>query len=384
MWQQELLWFFALFHQEFRKNNPIAVEVLMILAIAHLFGFYNPKQLADFLEVPHQQFYTELKDWSVYHVKKMLLRFMVKQAAEQLKPVMSQSAATRSRAGTTLSIDNSVMDRCGKLLRCTWSWYSGRYHKVIRGQDLLGIVFTIEHIALPLHWLFCPKQGRYHTTKADLLIFMLTQLKTAFLREGIDISQLPLTMDSAYVSQELRQRLHQLGFIDIIIAGKGNDVFTIDTQKWDASTWKKVRMFEEPTWGIDVPSCRLWGSSPTFGSLILFFFRKSTTRSYYLMNFSQRSLRGAEIWHIWKQHHVMECFWKIMKSIFQIRSMHLQGDGLYTALLIKVFAYLLALRLQAQGVFSKLTMTEIMRKLRREEDLRDFLMTHFHAPFSIG
>src|SRR5260370_41985919 len=116
-------------------------------------------------------------------------------------------------------------------------WYSGRYHKVIRGQDLLGIVFTIHHIALPLHLLFCPKQGRYHTTKADLLICMLTQLKTAFLREGIDITQLPLTMDSAYVSQELRERLHQLGCIDIIIAGKGNDVFTIDAQKWEASTW---------------------------------------------------------------------------------------------------------------------------------------------------
>src|SRR2546425_13141156 len=128
---------------------------------------------------------------------------------------------------------------------------SGRYHKVIRGQDLLGIVFTIHHIALPLHLLFCPKQGRYQTTKAELLIFMLTQLKTAFLREGIDITQLPLTMDSAYVSQELRERLHQLGFIDIIIAGKGNYVFTIDAQKWDASTWKKVLMLEEPTWGID-------------------------------------------------------------------------------------------------------------------------------------
>jgi hypothetical protein len=90
---------------------------------------------------------------------------------------------------------------------------------------------------------------------------------------------------------------------------------------------------------------------------MLFFFRKSTTRSYYLMHFSQRSLRGAESWHIWKQHHVIECFWKIMQSIFQIRLMHLQGDGLYTALLIKVFAYLLALRLQAQRVFSKLTST---------------------------
>jgi Transposase DDE domain len=383
MWQQEFLWFFTIFHHEFRKNNVIAFEVLMVLAVAHVFGFYNPKQLADFLEVPHQQFSTVLKEWSVYHMKKMLLRFMVKQAAEKLKPVMSKSAATRSRAGTTLSIDNSVMDRCGKLLRCTWSWYSGRHHQVIRGQDLLGIVFTIHHLAFPLHLLCCPKQGRYHTTKADLLLFMLTQLKTAFLREGIDITQLPLTMDSAYVSQELRARLHQLGFITIIIAGKGNYVCTIDGQKWEASTWKKVIMLEEPTWGIDVPSCRIWGYNPTCGSLILFFFRKSTTRSYSLMNLSQRALRGAEIWHIWKQHHVIECFWKIMKSIFQIRSMQLQGDGLYTALLIKVFAYLLALRLQVQGVFSQLTITEIMRKLRREEDLRDFLVTHFHAPFSI-
>src|SRR6266705_2015067 len=372
MWQQEFIWFFTIFHHEVR----------MVLAVAHVFGFYNPKQLADFLEVPHQQFSTELKEWSVYHVKKMLLRFMVKQAAEKLKPVMSKSAATRSRAGTTLSIDNSVMDRFGKLLRCTWSWYSGRYHQVIRGQDVLGIVLTIHHIALPLHLLFCSKQGRYHTTNADLLICMLTQLKTAFLCEGIDITQLPLTMDSAYVSQELRERLHQLGFRQIIIAGKGNYVFTIADKKQDALTWKKELTLESPKWGINVPSCRLWGSSPTFGLLLLFFFRKSTTRSYYLMNFSQDALRGAEIWHIWKQHHVVECFWKIMKSIFQIRSMHLQGDGLYTALLIKVFAYLLALRLQAQGVFSKLTITEIMRKLRREEDVRDFLATHFHNPFS--
>jgi hypothetical protein len=383
MWQQELRWFFTIFHHEVRKNNAIAFEVLMVLAVAHLFGFYNPKQLADFLEVPHQQFYTELKAWSVYHVKKMLLRFMVKQAAEKLKPVMSQSAATRSRAGTTLSMDNSVMDRCGKLLRCTWSWYSGRDHQVIRGQALLGMVLTIHHRAFPLHVLFCSKQGRYHTTKADLLIFMLTQLKTAFLREEIDITQLPLTMDSAYVSQELRERLHQLGFSQIIIAGKGNYVFTIADKKQDAWTWKKALTLESSKWGIDVPSCRLWGYSPTFGLLILFFFRKSTPRSYYLMNVSQESLRGAEIWHIWKQHHVVECFWKIMKSIFQLRSMQLQGDGLYTALLIKVFAYLLALRLKAQRVFSTLTITEIMRKLRREADLRDFLVTHFHAPFSI-
>src|SRR4029453_5007252 len=115
--------------------------------------------------------FTIRNNWSVYYLKKMLIRFMVKQAVEHFKPVFGKSAATQSRAGMTLSIDNSVMDRLGKFLRCTWSWYSGRYHKVIRGQDLLGIVFTINHMALPLHLLFCPKQGRYHTNKADILIF---------------------------------------------------------------------------------------------------------------------------------------------------------------------------------------------------------------------
>ncbi len=151
MWQQEFTWFFVLFHREFRQGNRLAFEVLMALAFAHFFGLYNPKQLADFLDIPHQKFSAQLKDWRVYYLKEMLIRFMIKQAVEHLKPVLTQSAATLSRAGVTLSVDNSVMDRFGKLLRCTWSWYSGRCHDVVRGQDLLGIVFTINHIALPLH-----------------------------------------------------------------------------------------------------------------------------------------------------------------------------------------------------------------------------------------
>src|SRR4249920_2114237 len=128
-------WFFVLFHHEFRQGNRIAFEILMTLAFAHFFGFFNPKQLADFLDIPHQKLYAQLKDWSIYYLKEMLLRFMIKQAGEHLKPALQKSAATQSRAGLTLSIDNSVMDRFGTLLRCTWNWYSGRYHKVIRGQD---------------------------------------------------------------------------------------------------------------------------------------------------------------------------------------------------------------------------------------------------------
>jgi hypothetical protein len=57
MWQQEFSWFFCLFQQEFRQGKRIAFEVLMALALAHFFGFYNPKQLADFLDIPHQKLY---------------------------------------------------------------------------------------------------------------------------------------------------------------------------------------------------------------------------------------------------------------------------------------------------------------------------------------
>jgi hypothetical protein len=122
MWQQEFTWFFALFHHEFRQGNLIAFEVLMAWALAHLFGCYNPKQLADFLGVPHQKLYALLKDLSLYYLQEILIRFLIKQAVEELKPVLGKSAATQSRAGMTLSIDNSVMDRFGKLLRCTWNW----------------------------------------------------------------------------------------------------------------------------------------------------------------------------------------------------------------------------------------------------------------------
>ncbi len=381
MWQQEFTWFFALFHHEFRQGNRMAFEVLMALAFAHFFGCYNPKQLADFLDIPHQKLSVQLKDWSVYYLKEMLLRFMVKQAVEHLKPVVTKSAATLSRAGVTLSVDNSVMDRFGKLWRCTWSWYSGRCHDVVRGQDLLGIVLTINHMALPLHLLFCSKQGRYNTNKADLLLFMLSRLKAEFHRERIDITKIPLTMDSWFVSQPLRERLWRVGFTKIILAGKSHYTFTIEGKKQDAAHWKKDLVLHPPTWGIDVPSCRVQGHRPTFGSIVRFFFQKSTTRSYYLMNFSQVVMRGAEIWHIWKQHHLIECFWKILKSIFHIRSMHLPGNGLYTALLIKVCAYLLALRLQAHRPFSKLTITQIMRTLSREHDLGALLTEHFHLPF---
>jgi hypothetical protein len=138
---------------------------------------------------------------------------------------------------------------------------------------------------------------------------------------------------------------------------------------------------QPPTWGIDVPSCLLNAHNPTFGPVTMLFFRKSITRSSYVMNFSLISLHAADMWRIWKQHHHIEWFWKVLKSVLHIRDMRLQGDGLYAALLIKVLAYLLASHFQAHRDFSKCSITQIMRDIRRCHDLRDLLEEHFHGQY---
>ena len=200
MLEDALRWYFVTFGQEFRQGKKEAFELVMFLSLAHFFGLYNPKQLADFLGIPHQRLYSELKTWSLYRLKKLLFRFMVRQAVEELKPILEKSAATKSRAGISLSVDNSVIDRLGRLLRCTWSWYSGRAKKVVNGQDLLGVVLTLNRRVFPLHLLFVSKQGHANTDKPSLLLSMLKELKEAFQEEGIDITGFPITRSPSVAS----------------------------------------------------------------------------------------------------------------------------------------------------------------------------------------
>jgi hypothetical protein len=384
MLQNELGWFFWVFDKDFRLNSTEAFQTLIFLALAHFFGFYNPKQLADYLGINSNRLYSKLKLFSLYGLKAMLLKFMIKQAAENLKEVIDKSPSTISRSGITLSVDNSVIDRFGKMFRCTYSWYSGRWKKVVNGNDLLGIVMTLNGMVFPLHLLFCPKNGRRNTDRPSMLISMLKLIKEEFEKYEIDITRFPITMDSWFASRQLKIELHSIGFDKIIVAGKGNYVFKIKGVNKKSSIWKKEIELASGRWGIDIPSCRIKGESPTFGESVLFFFEKSTTNVYYLMDFSVNAMRGAEIWNIWKHHNLIEHFWKILKSTFKIKSMRLQNDGIYAGLLVKIFSYLLAVRLKSQREYLKLSLVQIMRKTRKENDLKILLKEHFHSGIPVG
>ncbi|GEM_PF-6679213 len=96
-----------------------------------------------------------------------------------------------------------------------------------------------------------------------------------------------------------------------------------------------------------------------------------------LPGFADRKIRRSKVNHR-AAEEVIEYFWKILKSVFKIKSMQLQGDGLYAALLIKVISYLLAIRLKGRKAFSKYTIIQIIRKIRSEYDLKKFINEHFH------
>lgn len=106
--------FFIKFNKSFRNGKIEAFEAIMILAISHAYGCFNPKQLADFLGIKHQKIYAEISTWTIYKLRKMLKLMMISQAVEQLKKIESKSAATKSRAKITIAVDDSVIDRVGK------------------------------------------------------------------------------------------------------------------------------------------------------------------------------------------------------------------------------------------------------------------------------
>ncbi len=353
----------------------------MVLAIGHIYGCYNPKQLADYLGIKPDKIYQQINQWSLYKLKRTLLKMMVSVAAQNIQQVRSKSRATQSRANLTLAIDDSVIDRVGNRLRCIWSWYSGRWKTVVTGQNLLGIILTINGKPLPIHLLFCSKQGSKNTDKPSLLISMLTQLKEEFLFHEVDITCFPITLDSWYVSQGLREKLIKLGFKKIVIVGKGNYIFDDGKRRQSATAWKKQVQYHQPSWGIEVEHKRKSMINPTFGEINLLFFRHCLTRAFYLMDFSLSRLRSSELWRIWKAHNLIEQFWKILKSILKMGKMRLRKQGIYTELLIKVMAYLSLVSLQFQRGKRNLSLTQIMRQLRRESNLVDLLNEHFHLDF---
>ena len=70
-------------------------------------------------------------------------------------------------------MDDTVVDRLGRVLALTYSWWSGRAKKVIRGQNILAITIRIGGAVIPLALRPVGKQGRTNTSKPEVFETLL-------------------------------------------------------------------------------------------------------------------------------------------------------------------------------------------------------------------
>lgn len=372
---QWLKFFQGLLLTTFRQEKMEAIEVLLWLLVGHLFGVYNPNQLADYLGIAKASLYRHLSHWSLFQWKRLLLEVGCLKAVEQIQETEAMSAATKSRRRITLSVDDTVLGRFGQLLSYCYHWWYSRFNHSINGQNIIAITLKIGEAVIPLSVRLVGKQGRKNTNKPDLFKVMMGEVKAFFSQHGVDITQYPITFDSWYGSQPLREVLEGLGFKVILVHAKSNYVFTIDGVKAKFSLHKSRIELQEGQWGCSKPIARLKAQSPTFGELILLFF-KDCGKCRCMMVFG-RSLRAAEILSIWCQHHGIEQFWRHLKSIVRLSAMSLHGrDGAYATLGVKVLAYLLLLGISLE---TGLTLHQIQVQLFGQMEMFLDILSHFQS-----
>ena len=358
----------------FRRITSQVVETLLVLSVCHLFGLYNPNQVADALELPKARLYRDIGALSLYHAKSLNLRLGCAMAIDFIKDAESKSASTRSRRCITVSVDDTNLPRDGDTLAYTSNDYSTKHKMPIWCQNVLGITLKVGDILLPLDMRLVSKQGRDNTDKPSLVIAMLTEVLAFFDAHQIDLRKYPITFDSWYGSRKLVDTLSDLGFASILIHGKNNYVMRIGDTTAKLSVHKKNVELREDQWGCDKPVCRLKAESRTFGACVVIFFRdRGKIRTLLVFG---KPLRTCEAVRIWSQHHGIEQFWRYLKSSLHVSAMSLQSrEGAYVSLGIKVISYLILLQV---SIAERRTFHQIQLQLTGDRQrLTDFI-THFH------
>jgi len=340
-----------------------------------IFDIFTPNQFSQVLGIDKNDIYDAINSWSIYNFRKLFLIAGFPEVKKLIDDALTKSPATLSRMRITLCVDDTVIDRMGKLISLTYSWFSGNHHHVVQGQNIIAITIKIGERVIPLCIRPVGKQGRGNTSKPDIFRDMLNSVLELYKEEGIDLSKFPITFDSWYGSDDLVDILTEKGFDQIIVHAKSNYVFTIDGKKQKLSFHKQDIQFDDSAWGCKgIPIARKEAESPTFGKVILVFFL-DCSKIKCIMIFG-RKLRACEAISIWKQHHSIESFWKRLKYDLQIHRMRLRSrNGVYGMVGIKLVAYLVMEKLYAM---TGLTFQQIKNHAKREIDICSFFREHFH------
>ncbi len=368
------IFFQDLLSSYFQRMTQQIVETLLLLCVCHLFGLYNPNQVADALKLPKARLYRTIGSLSLYHAKSLNLRLGCAMALDFIKDAENKSASTQSRRRITVSVDDTNLPREADALAYCSNYYSSKQKSSIWCQNVLGITLKVGDSVIPLDMRLVSKQGRGNTDKPTLVITMIKEVLDCFDTQGIDLRKYPITFDSWYGSRKLVDALSDLGFTSILIHGKNNYVMTIGDTTAKLSAHKKHIELREDQWGCDKPVYRAKAMSRTFGACIVVFFRdRGKIRTLLVFG---NPLRTCEALRIWRQHHGIEQFWRYFKSNLHVSAMSLQSrEGAYVSLGIKTISYLMLLQI---SISERRTFHQIQLQLTGERQTLIELMAHFH------
>ena len=360
------------------------MELVLLLALGTLLGAWNPHQVCQILGLPQRETYAELGTISPYSWRKLLWDVLYAQALPLVEKRHEKSAATRSRDGWVLAVDDMVILRVATALGFVWKWWSGHVKGVHEGQNLIALLLIVGDRILPLDVQMVSKQGSEVRTKPEIHQEMLDEAERRFDAVEIPMKRFKITGDSAYLNQltaDLCAAMHNAG----VFRGKGSYVFEIAGQRQRASQWKKTFASQlAPGWGCAEEVYRVEAVSPTFGKVILVFYRpqKGGTRIEYLVVVG-KPLRACEALRAYHWHHWIEEFWQILRSVLHVEATSLRGRaGALAGVGIKVVAFLLLTevqhKLRKQPRFAHLTLHQLVHVCPKFVDLRAFLREHFH------
>ena len=143
------IFFQDLLSSYFQRMTQQIVETLLLLCVCHLFGLYNPNQVADALKLPKAGLYRGIGLLSLYHAKSLNLRLGCAMALDFIKDAENKSALTQSRRCITISVDDSNLPREGETLTYCSNYYSTKHKTSIWCQNVLGITLKVGDIVYP-------------------------------------------------------------------------------------------------------------------------------------------------------------------------------------------------------------------------------------------
>ena len=135
------------------RNHPTQLqEIILVIILGHHLGLDTISAICARLGIPKHQIYSELRQMKVSQWRKLFVGIFNDLAIDKLQDLQSKSVSTQSRAAVVLSLDDSVLRRCGGVLGYLGIWWSGQFKRIVNGQDVVLAVVTIKGQALPVRF----------------------------------------------------------------------------------------------------------------------------------------------------------------------------------------------------------------------------------------